>query len=275
MGCHCDIYKRPIELRKGIAKSCNSYFSNVYRRIIEKYPTAAEGMDAWSKHVKSFGLGQYLGYDLPQGKKGLVPDAALYDRWYPDGRWRATYTISNAIGQGQILTTPIQLANMTAAIANRGFFYTPHILKKVEGTPIRNPKYTQKHLTTVDEKHYKPIIEGMHDVFKTGTAKHVQLKTIEICGKTGTAENFKRIDGKKIQFEDHSIFVAFAPKKNPQIALAVYIENGGFGSNIAAPIASLMIEKYLRGTISNKWWEQKMLDSHLNDVYEKQLNAKQ
>ena len=275
MGCHCDIYNRPIELRKGIAKSCNSYFSNVYRRIIEKYPTAAEGMDVWSKHVRSFGLGQYLGYDLPQGKKGLVPDAALYNRWYPDGRWRATYTISNAIGQGQILTTPIQLANMTAAIANRGFFYTPHILKKVEGTPISNPKYTQKHLTTVDEKHYKPIVEGMHDVFKTGTAKHVQLKTIEICGKTGTAENFKRIDGKKIQFEDHSIFVAFAPKTNPQIALAVYIENGGFGSNIAAPIASLMIEKYLRGTISNKWWEQKMLNSDLNDVYEKQLNAKQ
>ncbi len=275
MGCHCDIYNRPIELRKGIAKSCNSYFSNVYRRIIEKYPTAAEGMDVWSKHVQSFGLGQYLGYDLPQGKKGLVPDAALYNRWYPDGRWRATYTISNAIGQGQILTTPIQLANMTAAIANRGFFYTPHILKKVEGTPISNPKYTQKHLTTVDEKHYKPIVEGMHDVFKTGTAKHVQLKTIEMCGKTGTAENFKRIDGKKIQFEDHSIFVAFAPKTNPQIALAVYIENGGFGSNIAAPIASLMIEKYLRGTISNKWWEQKMLNSDLNDVYEKQLNAKQ
>ncbi len=272
MGCHCGIFDQPIQLRRGLAKSCNSYFSNVYRRIIEKYPTASEGMNVWSAHARSFGLGQYLGYDLPQGQKGLIPNAAMYNRWYPDGRWRATYTISNAIGQGQILTTPIQLANMTAAIANRGAYYTPHILKKTnDKTPI-DYAFTVLHKTTIDKKHFTPIIEGMSDVFKTGTAKHVRLKDIEICGKTGTAENFMRIEGKKVQFEDHSIFVAFAPKDNPKIAIAVYIENGGYGSMIAAPIASLMIEKYLTGKIGkNKWWEQRMFDTNLGKVYEKQL----
>jgi penicillin-binding protein 2 len=272
MGCHCDIVNSPIKLRRGIAKSCNSYFSNVYRRIIEKYPTASEGMNVWSKHVRSFGLGQYLGYDLPQGQKGLVPDAALYNRWYPSGRWRSTYTISNAIGQGQILTTPIQLANMVAAIANRGFFYTPHVLKKSNNKAITDSTYTKPHITSIDKKHFAPIIEGMHDVFKTGTAKHVRLEDIELCGKTGTAENFVRVKGEKIQFEDHSIFVAFAPKHNPKIALVVYIENGGFGSTIAAPIASLLIEKYLTGKIGkNKWWEQRMLETNLQEVYNEQL----
>lgn len=271
MGCHCDIYNKPIQLREGLAKSCNSYFSNVYRRIIEKYPTSSEGMNTWSKHMKSFGLGEYLGYDLPLGQKGLIPDATLYNRWYPDGRWRATYTISNAIGQGQILTTPIQLANMTAAIANRGYFYTPHILKKTSNNTPIDSLFTEKHNTTINPKYFPPVIEGMHDVFKTGTAKHVRLKDIEICGKTGTAENFKRVNGEKIQFEDHSIFVAFAPKKNPKIALVVYIENGGFGSMIAAPIASLMIEKYLTRTTTNKYWENRMLSTNLEEEYKKQL----
>lgn len=276
MGCHCDIVNSPIKLQRGIAKSCNSYFSNVYRRIIEKYPTASEGMNVWSKHVRSFGLGQFLGYDLPQGKKGLVPDAALYNRWYPDGRWRSTYTISNAIGQGQILTTPIQLANMVSAIANRGFYFTPHILKKNNNKSITDSTYTKPHFTTIDKQHFTPVIEGMHDVFKTGTAKHVRLKDIELCGKTGTAENFVKVKGEKLQLEDHSIFVAFAPKENPKIAIAVYIENGGFGSTIAAPIASLMIEKYLTGKIGkNKWWESKMYETTLTEEYENQLKLMQ
>lgn len=271
MGCHCGIFNKPIQLREGLAKSCNSYFSNVYRRIIEKYPTASEGMNVWSKHMRSFGLGQYLGYDLPQGQKGLIPDAALYNRWYPDGRWRATYTISNAIGQGQILTTPIQLANMTAAIANRGSFYTPHILKSTSNNTPIDSVFTTIKKTSIAPKYFPPIIEGMHDVFKTGTAKHVRLKDIEICGKTGTAENFKRINGEKIQYEDHSIFVAFAPKHKPKIAIVVYIENGGFGSMIAAPITSLMIEKYLTGKTTNKYWENRMLNTNLQEEYNKQL----
>ncbi|MFC2110519.1 penicillin-binding protein 2 [Bacteroidota bacterium] len=275
MGCHCDIVNSPIKLQRGIAKSCNSYFCNVYRRIIEKYPTASEGMNVWSKHVKSFGLGNFLGYDLPQGQPGLIPNAAMYNRWYPDGRWRATYTISNAIGQGQILTTPIQLANMTAAIANRGFYYKPHVLKKQNGKEITDSIYTTVRNTTIDKKHFIPVIEGMHDVFKSGTAKHVRLKNIEICGKTGTAENFVRVNDTKIQFEDHSIFVAFAPKKNPKIAIAVYIENGGFGSTIAAPITSLMIEKYLTRKTTNKWYEERMFNTSLEEVYARQLKIMQ
>ncbi|MEI6866469.1 penicillin-binding protein 2 [Flavicella sp.] len=271
MGCHCGLFNQPIQLRRGLAKSCNSYFSNVYRRIIEKYPTASEGMNAWSKHMHSFGLGQYLGYDLPQGKKGLIPDAELYNRWYPNGRWRASYTISNAIGQGQILTTPIQLANMTAAIANRGYFYTPHILKKTSNNTAIDSAFTTIHNTTIYPKYFPPIIEGMHDVFKSGTAKHVSLKNIEVCGKTGTVENFKRINDVRIQFEDHSIFVAFAPKHNPKIAIVVYIENGGYGSMIAAPIASLMIEKYLTGKTTNKYWENRMFSTNLEEVYKKQM----
>ena len=275
MGCHCDLYNKPINLRTGIAKSCNSYFSNVYKRVIEKYPSDSEGMNAWSKHVRSFGLGDYLGYDLPLGSRGLIPDAALYDRWYPNKRWRATYTISNAIGQGQILTTPIQLANMTAAIANRGFYYTPHFLKAKNENAILDTTYTKAHYTSIDKKHFTPIVEGMHDVFRTGTAKHVRLKNIEACGKTGTAENFIRIHGTKHQFEDHSIFIAFAPKKDPKIAIAVYIENGGFGSTIAAPIASLMIEKYITKNITNTWWENKMFSTSLETIYQEQLKIRQ
>ena len=271
MACHCGIFDKPIQLRRGLSKSCNSYFSNVYKRIIEKQPTASEGINVWSKHVRSFGLGEYLGYDLPQGQKGLIPDAKLYNSWYPNDRWRASYTISNAIGQGQILTTPIQLANMTAAIANRGYFYTPHILKSSsDNTPI-DSIYHIIHNTTIHPKHFPPVIKGMQDVFRTGTAKHVRLKNIEICGKTGTAENFKKVFGERVQFEDHSIFVAFAPKDNPKIAMVVYIENGGYGSMIAAPIASLMIEKYLTGKTTNKYWEKRMLSTNLEDIYIKQL----
>jgi penicillin-binding protein 2 len=270
MRCHCGIVGSPIMLQRGIAKSCNSYFSNVYRRIIEKYPTAPEGMDVWSNHAKSFGLGEFLGYDLPEGQKGMIPDSKLYNKWYPNTRWRSTYTISNAIGQGQILTTPIQLANMTAAIANHGYFYTPHILKKINGVPIKDPTFTKKHYTTINKEHFFPVIEGMHDVFRSGTARFVQVDSLEICGKTGTAENFKRVNGKKVQFEDHSIFIAFAPKVKPKIAIVVYIENGGFGSAIAAPITSLMIEKYINGKVKNIAREERMIGLSLEEDYRKQ-----
>ncbi len=274
MGCHCDIVNRPIDLRLGIAKSCNSYFSNVYKRLIEKYPTAQEGVDKWANHLHSFGLGNYLGYDLPSGKKGHIPSAAFYDRYYPRKNWRYSTTISNAIGQGEIITTPIQLANMIAAIANRGYFYTPHVLKKIDGKTINTKKYTTKHQTTVDASHFDPVIEGMHDVYKTGTAKHVQIKELDICGKTGTVQNYIRKNGVKYNLADHSIFVAFAPKENPKIALAVFVENGGYGSTIAAPIASLLIEKYVLGTHTLAWWENKMIHTSLEKEYQKQLSIK-
>ena len=270
MGCHCGIVGRQIRLETAIAKSCNSYFSNTFKRIVEKENKPSEGLDNWSKHAMSFGLGNYLGYDLPEGSKGRIPTGKFYDNRI-NYRWNGSSIISNAIGQGDIETTPIQLANFTAAIANKGFFFTPHIVKNIDAKPIKDPKFTVAKQTTIDKEHFNPIIEAMHRVFKKGgTGQYSQVKGIEICGKTGTAENFIRVDGKKEQLPDHSILVAFAPKENPKIAIAVFVENGGYGSTIAAPITSLLIEKYLTGKIERSWVEQNMLTKNLQHIYDKQ-----
>ena len=270
MGCHCDIFGRPIQLKTAISKSCNSYFANTYKRIVEKNKNPSLGLDNWSDHVKSFGLGNYLGYDLPQGSPGLIPTGKYYDQIYRYS-WNASTNISNAIGQGEVQTTPIQLANFTAAIANKGYFFTPHILKGVNKSPIENASFTEKKQTTIDEKHFSPVIEAMYEVFKTGTGKWSQVKGIEICGKTGTSENYTVVNGKRIKLEDHSILVAFAPKDNPKIAIAIFVENGGYGSRIAAPITSLMIEKYLNGEISEATVhrERSMLNISLQEEYNK------
>ena len=272
MKCHCEIYGKPIRLNTAIAKSCNSYFSNTYKRIVEKNGNPPEGMDNWSKHVKSFGLGDYLGYDMPEGDKGLIPNGEYYNK-RKKFKWNASSTISNAIGQGEVLVTPIQLANITAAIANKGYFYTPHIVKSINNKPIQDSAYTIPKQTTIDKKHFNPVIEGMHEVFTTGTAKYYPLKGIEIAGKTGTVENFIIVDGKRKQLEDHSILVAFAPKDNPKIAIAVFIENGGYGSTIAAPITSLLIEKYLTGKVERKWIEKLMIEKDLYPYYSQVLKS--
>ena len=270
MGCHCDIFGRPIQLKTAISKSCNSYFANTYKRIVEKNNKPSQGLDNWSAHVKSFGLGNYLGYDLPQGSPGLIPTGKYYDQMYRYS-WNASTNISNAIGQGEVQTTPIQLANFTAAIANKGYFFTPHILKGVDKRPIENATFTEKKQTTIDKKHFSPVIDAMYEVFKTGTGKWSQVKGIEICGKTGTSENYTVVSGKRIKLEDHSILVAFAPKDNPKIAIAIFVENGGYGSRIAAPITSLMIEKYLNGEISEATVhrETSMLNISLQEEYNK------
>jgi penicillin-binding protein 2 len=259
----------------GIAQSCNAYFANVYRRIIEKYPTPQEGIDTWAKHLNSFGLGEFLGYDLPAGRSGKIPTSEYYNKIYeyPTYKWFATATISNAIGQGEVLMTPIQLANMTATIANRGWFYTPHILKNIEGESISDPDYTKKNFTTIDSEHFIPVIEGMHQVYKVGTASALQIPGIEIAGKTGTAENFTKINGKRTQLTDHSIFIAFAPVDNPKIAIAVFVENGYWGGRYAGRIASLMIEKYLKNSISRKDMETWVLTHSLEDEYLKPLSG--
>ena len=267
--CHCDTYGGGINLNKAIAKSCNSYFSTTYRSIIDKPNNASIGMDKWSNHIKSFGLGNYLGYDLPSGQKGLIPNGKYYDD-RNKYKWGPTTNISNAIGQGEILTTPIQLANVTAAIANRGYFYTPHIIKKIENNNISISKYTTPKYTSIESKYFPPIIEGMHEVFKSGTGEYSNIKGIDIVGKTGTSENFIRIDGIRKQLKDHSILIAFAPKEDPKIAIAVFVENGGYGSTIAAPITSLLIEKYLTKKITGnrrKWIEKSMLNLSLQDIY--------
>jgi penicillin-binding protein 2 len=266
MGCHCGGGRRDLNL--GIAKSCNSYFASTFRKSIDMFDDAGHSMDVWSDHIKSFGLGNFLGYDLPIGKKGNIPNGAYYDKWYPDFKWGATTIISNAIGQGEVLVTPIQLANVMAAIANRGHYFTPHIIKNIEGVSI-NEKYTTPKHTTIDKKHFDPVVEGLFDVYNMGTAAFLQVPGIEICGKTGTAENFTKIDGVRTQLTDHSIFIAFAPKDNPKIAIAVFVENGYYGARYAGRIASLMIEKYMKGNISRTDLEKWIMIHSLENEYAK------
>tara|TARA_A100000164_G_scaffold56420_2_gene45067 strand:+ start:9804 stop:11657 length:1854 start_codon:yes stop_codon:yes gene_type:complete len=252
------------DLVEGIYRSCNTYFAQTYKGIINSSNSVQEGIDKWNYHLKSFGLGDYLGYDLPTGRPGFIPNSQYYDRWYPNKSWSVPTVISNAIGQGEILTTPIQMANFTAAIANRGYFIRPHFTKNTTDSMDLIKKKT-----SISPENFKPIIQGMHQVVEKGTARIAKIKGIEICGKTGTVENFIKLDGKKTQLTDHSIFVAFAPKENPKIAIAVFIEHGYWGSRWAAPIASLMIEKYLNKKIQRKRLENQMLNGNLEAEYKK------
>lgn len=266
MKCHC--HGGAMQLHRGIYESCNAYFGNAYMKTINKYKSPADGVDVWSNHLKSFGLGNYMGYDLPTGKKGLIPTSKTYKKLYPNGGWRSTAIVSNAIGQGETLMTPIQLANMMAAVANRGYYYTPHIIKKIEGKSI-DKKFREKHVTTIDKKHFEPVISGLFDVYNLGTAHGLNVAGIDICGKTGTAENFLKVNGKRVKLQDHSIFVAFAPKDNPKIAIAVFVENGYWGARWAGPITSLMIEKYLNKKITRTDLETRMLTGSLKGQYDK------
>lgn len=266
-GCHCGGGTR--NMNSGIYLSCNAYFAGAFRKIYDQFPTSAEGMDAWEKHVKSFGLGTFLGYDLPTGRPGRIPNKEYYNRIYGENRWSSSTIISNSIGQGEVEVTPIQLANMTAAIANRGHYFTPHVLKKIGSEEISIPEFTEAKHTTIDKKHFEPVVQGMAEVYKKGTAARLQIEGIEIAGKTGTVENFTRINGVRTQLTDNSVFVAFAPIDNPKIAIAVYIENGYFGSRYAGHIASLMIEKYLKGEITRVDLEKRMLEKTLEHEYAK------
>lgn len=259
----------PHNLNNGIYNSCNAYFGNVYKLTIDKYRNPATGVDAWSNHLKSFGLGNFMGYDLPTGRKGLIPTSKYYKHFYPNGGWRSSTIISNSIGQGEIKMTPIQLANMMATIANKGYYYTPHIVKDIKGGKI-DPKFKTKHQTTIDKQYFPPVIQGMFDVFNFGTAKTFRVEGIDICGKTGTAENFTKINGVRTQLSDHSIFVAFAPKDDPKIAIAVFVENGYWGSRWAGPISSLMIEKYVKGSAETQKSKEEWLMTHgLKSEYDK------
>ena len=267
MRCHCG--RGANDLLHGIALSCNAYFANTYKRAIDMKTTSAVGMDKWNAHVRSFGLGGFLGCDLPTGRAGKVPNTALYDKQYGAKRWSGTTNISNAIGQGEILTTPIQLANVMAAIANKGYFYTPHIVKQINNKQTPFQEYTVPKHTTIDPKHFEPVIKGMNMAYLAGTARRTQIDGINIAAKTGTAENFIRVNGKRMQLTDHSIFVAFAPVEDPKIAIAVFVENGYYGARVAGPIASLMIEKYLKGEVFRCDLERQMLEKSLEHEYMK------
>ncbi len=272
-GCHCGGGTR--NLNVGIYKSCNAYFAGVFRKIYEKFSNSDEAQDVWEKHIKSFGLGGYLGSDLYTGRPGLVPSKKLYDRWYGENRWSSSTVISNAIGQGEIAATPLQLANMTAAIANRGHYFIPHVLKKIDGKEITNPAFIEPIKTTIDKRHFEPVVQGMADVYKYGTGRWVQIPDIEIAGKTGTVENYMNINGVKTQLTDNSVFIAFAPVDNPKIAIAVYIENGYYGARYAGHIASLMIEKYLKREITRTDLEKRMLEKTLEHEYAKPYSGEE
>jgi penicillin-binding protein 2 len=263
VACHCK--GGPLDLKKAISESCNNYFCSVYQRTVDHSGNPREGLERWSEHVKSFGLGRFLGNDLPTGKRGNVPDVEFYDRFLGYTGWRGATSVSNGIGQGELVATPIQMANMSAAIANQGYYYTPHIIKSFsDGTPI-DSNYTIRKYTTVDSIHFPVVIEGMFEVFESGTARGARIPHITQCGKTGTAQN--------PHGQDHSIFVSFAPKEQPKIALAVIIENGYWGSRWAAPIASLMTEFYLTDTITRPQLEARMFEGNLHEEYKLQHKA--
>ena len=265
MGCH-NPFGTISNLRKGIYNSCNTYFARTYRGIIDKYETPSEGLDNWANHIKSFGLGDYLGYDLSIGKKGFIPESDYYNRFYGNNRWGSSTTISNSIGQGEILTTPIQMANFATAIANRGYYVKPHFVKRVDNKSINN---TDRNYTTIDKENFEIVIDGMVDVVDRGTARIAKINGISVAGKTGTVENFILIENEKKQLTDHSTFIAFAPAEDPKIVVSVFIENGYWGSRWAAPIASLIIEKYLKEDVGRKWLENRMVNGSLTDEYEK------
>jgi len=259
VACHCGT-GYPIALETSISKSCNNYYCSVFKRIIENYPNANLGMDAWRKHVMSFGMGNFLNNDLPTGRRGFVPSSEYFNKAFGYQHWKAVSTVSLGIGQGELLLTPIQMANMAAAIADRGYYYTPHIVRSVGGTV--NENYIKPHKTTINPEHFEPVVEGMHKVFEEGTARASRIESIQMCGKTGTAEN--------PHGQDHSIFIAFAPKENPTIATSIIVENGYWGSRWAAPIASLMMESYINDSISRPELVQRMVDGNLDDEYNKQ-----
>ena len=265
MGCH-NSFGTISNLRKGIYNSCNTYFARTYSGIIDKYETPSEGLDNWANHIKSFGLGDYLGYDLSIGKKGFIPESDYYNRFYGNNRWGSSTTISNSIGQGEILTTPIQMANFATAIANRGFYVKPHFVKRVDNKSIND---RDKNYTTIDKENFEIVIDGMVDVVDRGTARIAKINGINVAGKTGTVENFILIEDEKKQLTDHSTFIAFAPAEDPKIVVSVFIENGYWGSRWAAPIASLIIEKYLKENVGRKWLENRMVSGSLIDEYEK------
>ena len=263
LGCHA--HKSPVNFEESIMMSCNAYYCYILRDLLEnrKYTSIGIAMDKWKEYVMSFGFGQKLGSDFPSELGGFIPGSGYYNKIYGKGGWKATTVISLSIGQGEIGTTPLHMANLCATIANRGFYYIPHIIKDSENVTIED-KYKEKHYTMVDTTHFPKVVGGMYRAVNSGfgsggTASIAAVKGLDICGKTGTAQN--------PHGSDHSVFICFAPKDNPKIAVAAYVENGGFGATYAAPIASLLTEMYLNKEISEerKYLEERMLNSNLMD----------
>ena len=256
LGCHG--HASPLKLKDAIATSCNGYFCYVFRNILDnkKYGSTKEAFDVWREYVLSFGFGNKLGSDFPSELGGTIPESKRYDKIYGKGHWRFSTVISLSIGQGEIGVTPLQIANLAATVANRGYYYIPHIVKDSENVTI-DDKFREKQHTMVDSKYFDIAVDGMYMAVNGGgsaggTAFAAKIPGVDVCGKTGTAQN---PHGK-----DNSVFICFAPKDNPKIAVAAYVENAGFGATWALPVASLMLEKYLNGEISE---ERKPLEDRM------------
>ena len=249
-GCHG--HASPLSLVPAIGNSCNSYFCWGLKAMLEnkKYSSIQEAMDKWRDLMVAQGYGRSIGVDLPGEKRGSIPNGAFYDKRYT--RWNPFTVMSIAIGQGEIEATPLQICNLAATVANRGFFYTPHIVKEIKDTQM-DSIYAKKRYTGINTTHYETVADGMRWAVagSGGTCSKANIPNLDVCGKTGTSQN---------KGKDHSIFIAFAPKNNPQVALSVIVENGGFGAEYAVPIGRLMLEKYLNGSIaeSSRWMEEKM-----------------
>lgn len=235
-----------VTLASAVAESCNGYFDMVFEKLINRLGAKKtdSAFTSWRDNVAKFGLGGKLDLDLPSEGTGLLPKASRYDKMYHKGGWRSSTIISLGIGQGELLATPLQLANIEATIANRGFYYKPHLIKAIGQREVIKKEYTEKNYVGVDAQYFEPVIDGMQAVVDHGTAGASKIPGIVMCGKTGTADNSH---GKP-----HSVFVAFAPRENPKIAIAVVVENAGQGASWAAPIASFMVEKYLRDSITTR-----------------------
>jgi penicillin-binding protein 2 len=259
----CHSHGSPLTLVPALGTSCNAYFCWGLKAMLEnkKYGSRDIAMDIWRDYMVAEGFGYPLGVDLPGEKKGMIPNSQYYNKTHKN-RWNPLTIISIAIGQGEITASPIQLCNLAATIANRGYFYTPHVVKKIKDTPMDN-LYTQARKTGIREEYYQFVVEGMRLAVTGGTCRGANIPDIEVCGKTGTAQNIGK---------DHSLFMAFAPKDNPEVAILVCVENGGFGASNAVPIGRLMIQKAIKGEISESdyWIEQNMKNtSILRNVVQK------
>jgi penicillin-binding protein 2 len=246
-------------LRLAIANSCNAYFAHIYRLTVDnpKYGNVKSGYLKWREYMNEFGMGVRLGIDLPSENKGLIPDTSVYNRENL-GRWTSCTNLTLGIGQDKMQATPLQMANFTCIIANKGYYYTPHFVEKIEGetdedTSLMN-RFRVRHnvLTHIPDADYLAVIEGMNDVVNFGTARVAQIPGIEVCAKTGTAETYTVLDNQRIKLPNNSMFICFAPKENPKIAIAVCVQNAGFGSTWAGPIARILIEKYLNDTLQTR-----------------------
>lgn len=257
VGCHN--HPPVTSIDKGVQYSCNPYFYYLVKRVIEQnkeknvFKDATVGLQLWDEYMHSFGLGIKLETDIYGMRKGLIPTVDFYNRWYGEYRWAFSTIRSNSIGQGEVKLTPLQMANLAAIVANEGYYYIPHFVKSIgDNGPL--DIYRKKQNTMVDSKHFAIVKEGMRKAVNEahGTARRAIISDIIVCGKTGTAQN--------PHGEDHSVFMAFAPMENPKIAIAVFVENAGFGGTWAAPIASLMIEKYIKGEITDPQKEERILE---------------